>query len=307
MFGVLIVLTIAFASHHGQSKEIIVDTNGGNTTCCIKGGCVCSSLSSALQHVVDNTIINIISEAITLDGNVVIGFGNNITIASHVVTITCSDSDALIACVSSCDDLTFSEITWVNCSLQLLNNNFLINCTLKETSLYMSGSIIIEKLSGLVRIGTTYLMEYVNLTTSESTFYSLFVSDSNCLAQWDITIVNSTFMANSQSSFTICANNLLNIYMVNINVRESFYGIQLELKAIGNISVSVISSVFFGNIGNALKCVIADTDSGNLLYTSVLISDTELINNEGFAGSTSRFGSLVDLYPSQIITLVFLL
>ena len=117
MLRVLITLMIAFTSQHGQSKVITVNTNEGNesTECCVKGICVCSSLSIALQKMESNTIVNITSEAITLNDNIEIGSGNlnNIAITSHVATITCSDSTIYCA---SCDDVTISGITCVNCN-----------------------------------------------------------------------------------------------------------------------------------------------------------------------------------------------
>ena len=292
MFRVLITVIIAFAftSHHGQSKVITVNTNGNNKSagCCVEGECICSSLSTALLQMSNDTIINITSETITIKHNIDIGNSSslsNITITSHIVAITCS-SGKTISCLS-CDDVTISGITWVGCSLGLINNSFVVNCTLENVSLHVSGSIRSKKLSGS--------LGHMNITISESTVYSLAVSDSSCLTQWNITIINSTLKANSPISFTICANVSLRIYMISIHVRESLSVIQLQLTAIGDVSVSVLSSVFTSNVGNTLKCDITNTDSGKLHSASVLISDTEFINNEGLTSSDSGPGSVVKI------------
>ena len=292
MFGVLITMIIAFAftNHHGQSKVITVNNNGGNkrTKCCVKGECICSSLSSALRQMSNDTIINITSEAITIRHNIDMGNSsslNNITITSHTATVTCNNSKA-ISCLS-CDNVTISGITWVGCSLKLINNSFVVNCTLKNVSLYVSGSSRNKQLSGPLR--------YMNITISESTVYSLTVSDLSCSTQWNIAIINSTLTAINPISFTICADVLLRIYMMNINVRESRSVIQWRLTAIGDVSVSVLSSVFIGNIGNTLTCVITNTDFGKLHSSSVLISDTEFINNRDMASAGSGPGSVVKI------------
>ena len=120
MLSLLIILMIALTSQNVHSKVITVNTNGGNesTTCCTNGECPCSSLSTALQNMTNNTIINITSEKIKLEGDVVIGSGNltNITITSQMAMITCSSDKDTISC-PSCDDVTVSGISWRNCSL----------------------------------------------------------------------------------------------------------------------------------------------------------------------------------------------
>ena len=172
MFRVLISVIIAFAftSHHGQSKVITVNTNGNNKSaeCCVEGECICSSLSTALLQMSNDTIINITSETVTIKHNIDIGNSSslsNITITSHIVAIMCS-SGKTISCLS-CDDVTISGITWVGCSLGLINNSFVVNCTLENVSLHVSGSIRSKKLSGS--------LGHMNITISESTVYSLTV------------------------------------------------------------------------------------------------------------------------------------
>ena len=277
MFSALIILMIALTIQNVQSKVIIVNTNGGNesTTCCANGECPCSSLSTALQNVTNNTIINITSEEIKLEGDIEIGSGNltNITITSQMAMIICSSNKDTISC-PSCDDITVNGITWCNCSLTL-GNSSVVNCTLQDITIIVSGSIRFEQSLGSLQINNTYYSGYVNLTIAGSTFYSLTASDSSYSAQWNITISNSTFMAESVASavnFDIGADVWYSIYMVNITVVHFFNGIQFYLSANKqNISMSLLSSVCIGNIGNALRYNIYSKNS----YVSIFISDTE--------------------------------
>ena len=277
MLSLLIILMIALASQNVHSKVIIVNTSGGNesTKCCTNGECPCSSLSIALQNMTNNTIINITSEEIKLEGDVEIGSGNltNITITSQMAMIICSSDKDTISC-PSCDDVTISGITWRNCSLAL-GNTSVVSCTFQDLTIIVSGSIRLEQSLGSLQISNTYYSGYVNLTISGSTFYSLTASDSSYSAQWNITISNSNFMAENVASavnFDIDADVWYSIYMVNITVVHFFNGIWFHLSANKqNISMSLLSSVFTGNIGNALRYYIHSKNSNVL----VLISDTE--------------------------------
>ena len=62
----LIILKLTSQCVH--SKVIIVNSNNSNdsTECCVNGTCTCSSLSTALLNIDNNTIINITSESVAL-------------------------------------------------------------------------------------------------------------------------------------------------------------------------------------------------------------------------------------------------
>lgn len=297
MLGVFIIVIIALNSQHVQSKVITVNTSKGNdsTKCCVDGGeeCPCSSLPKALQNMDNNTIINITSEAITLDDNITIGSGNlnNITITSHVATITCSSNDDVISC-DSCDDVIVSGISWYNCSLEL-GNSSVIKCSLEDVKQLVSGSIRIEQsVSSYSEIYNVHHIGYVNLTILNSTFYTLNVSDSSCSAEWNITILNSTFMAESvaYAEVDICADVWHGIHMVDMVVSNFLDGFQLRQTANKqtNINVSVLSSVFIGNLGNALRYDVYSLRSN----VSVLISDTEFT---GVVAPGDRYESILSL------------
>ena len=307
MFSVLITLMITFTSQHVQSKVITVNTNEGSesTKCCIQGDCLCSSLSFALNKMEgSNTIVNITSEAIALNDNIEIGSDNlnNITITSQMTTITCSNTT--IYC-GSCDNVMISGITWIYCNLAL-SNSTVVNCTLMHSNFLVLGSISIERsvssLSSPLWINNTNHTGYVNLTISGSTFYSLMVSDSSCLAQWNITIINTILASGTnftvpfnRTIFNVCADVLYGVHMANSTVGISWYfSIMFNLKVTkGDVNVSVLSSVFYNN-DNALQCIITSHSEDS--SASILITDTEFINNGNFGGgSLYYYWSLVKL------------
>ena len=296
MFSVLIILMITLTSQNVQSKVIIVNTSEGteNAKCCVEGKCPCSSLSAALQNVDNNTIINITSEEVTIKDNITIVSANlkNITITSQVFTnITCYSitSSNCFSCLEiycdSCDDVIVSGITWRTCILDL-GIRYMADCTIMDTVIIaVSRSMRFEHLlsesGSALQINNVHNISHVNLTILESTMYSINVSDHECLAQWNITITNSTIFENGfPIGFSICADVFYGMHMVNVNVSGVRHGIELELSAMkGDVSVSLLSSVFIHN-GNALYCTLtAHSDDSNV---SVLIRDTEFINNYGF-------------------------
>ena len=305
ILSVLITLIITLTRQHVQGKVVTVNSNEGRESnrCCIEGSCVCSSLTLALQNMDSNTIVNITSEAFSLKDDIMIGSDNvnNITITSHMTNITCSDTT--ISCML-CDDVMVNGITWANCSLAL-SNSTVVNCTLMHSNFLVSGSISIERSVSLstssLWINNTNYAGYVNLIISRSTFYWLGLSDSSCLAQWNVTITNTTLTSDLYSidyanRFSVCADFLYGMHMVNITVGSASYfpGIALNLKVTsGNVTVSVLSSVFLNN-DNALNCTV--TTHSKESFASILIGDSEFINNGKFSAADHEIsGSLVDL------------
>ena len=312
ILSVLITLMITFTSQHVQGKVITVNSNGGreSTKCCVEGKCVCSSLTLALQNMDDNTIVNITSETFTLKGDIVIGSGNinNITIASHMTNITCNDTTLYCA---SCDDVTISRITWSNCNFAL-SNSTVVNCTLGGVDFMVAGNIRIKRsmsiFGGVSICSAKNYSGFVNLTISESTFHLFSVDDSYCLAQWNITVVNSTLIGDHLGilGFTVCADVLYGMHMVNIDVYSSLFGMYLELSAAkGNVSISLLSSNFINNAGTAMKCTLTTYSKDS--YPSVLISDTEFVNNHGYGGPVADFSPVVDLSSNANATTIITL
>ena len=115
------VVWLCLATHVAYGTVITVSDSGDNTTdCCENGMCPCSSLSSALSHMQDDMVIDIVSN-ITLHDIVHIGTGklNNITIAGADVAVMCNNSGALYC--ESCRDVIITGITWYECGTSYSN------------------------------------------------------------------------------------------------------------------------------------------------------------------------------------------
>ena len=147
MMNVLIYLII-LTSQCVHSKVIIVNSNNGNdnTECCVNGTCTCSSLSTALLNIDNNTIINITSESVALNNTTTMGSGKltNITITGSNVTIMCNNSGSVYC--ESCDDVMIEGITWDRCgdpnvaniagvTFNGTSNISIVNCTFQHSQI----------------------------------------------------------------------------------------------------------------------------------------------------------------------------
>ena len=112
----IVTVWLCLITHVACDVLITVNNNGSdNDKCCVYGTCPCSSLSSALRHVSDNTVINITSESVTLHDIVAMGSGNlnNITITGNGATIICNNIGGVYC--ELCSDITIMGITWYQC------------------------------------------------------------------------------------------------------------------------------------------------------------------------------------------------
>ena len=113
----VLICLITLTSQLVHSKVITINITSGNSShdCCTEEGCMCASLSIALQYIDSNTIINITSSSVMLEESVKLGSGNltNITITGSNVTIMCNNSGSVYC--ESCDDVMIEGITWDRC------------------------------------------------------------------------------------------------------------------------------------------------------------------------------------------------
>ena len=191
----LIILTSQCVCVH--SKVIIVNSNNGNdnTECCVNGECACSSLSTALLNIDNNTIINITSQSVALNNTTTMGSGKltNITITGSNVTIMCNNSGSVYC--ESCDDVMIEGITWDRCgdpkgtniagmTFNGTSNVSLVNCTFQH---FQSPAITLLQVSDRILV-------------QSSNFSSSIVYD---FAVLNITRVSSVFSNNSNITLTI--------------------------------------------------------------------------------------------------------
>ena len=160
----IVIVWLCLITHVACDVLITVNNNGSdNDKCCVNGTCPCSSLSSALHNVSDNTVINITSESVTLHDIVEMGSGDlsNITITGNGATIMCNNTGGVYC--ESCSNITIMGITWYQCGhndpmrpvmqipgLSFVISNMIIdNCTFQRSSvcpvfmLFASGNILI--------------------------------------------------------------------------------------------------------------------------------------------------------------------
>ena len=121
---VVLIFLITLTSQLVHSKVITVNITSGNSSheCCYtEQGCMCASLSVALQYIDSNTTINITSSSVMLEESVKLGSnrtsgsGNltDITITGSNVTIMCNNSGSVYC--ESCDNVMIERITWDRC------------------------------------------------------------------------------------------------------------------------------------------------------------------------------------------------
>ena len=165
-----IICLITLTSQHVYSNVITINTTSGsnNATCCVDGECVCTSLSTALLYMTSNTVINITSKSVTLEGHIEIGSGhlNNIKIIGNGVTIMCNNNGSVYC--EHCNNVIIDGITWDKCgnlngrnnagvTFDVASNVSLSNCTFQH--------FLINAVS-LLRVSGNILLEYCNFTSS---------------------------------------------------------------------------------------------------------------------------------------------
>ena len=136
---------------------LILKHYSDHDTCCVNGTCPCSSLSSALHNVSDNTVINITSESVTLHDIVGMGSGNlsNITITGNGATIMCNNTGGVYC--DSCSNITIMGITWYQCGgndstaltfINLSSQILIQDCTFQNCPVYIrnaKGNVLIKE------------------------------------------------------------------------------------------------------------------------------------------------------------------
>jgi len=245
---IALIYLIILTSQHVHGKVITINTTGGSDIkrCCVKGECPCSSLSTALQSMTSNTVINITSQLVTLHRNVTMGSGDliNITITGNDATIMCNNSGS-VQC-SGCNNVTVKGITWDKCGFgntmeivpgiqfNMISNILIINCTFqnsKALAVSLSGAhenVVIECCKFLsnknvevpdaykTNFGAMYLdglsADYnISVIIHGCSFngngFGFYLKESNARI-WNINISDTDFINNTQASIIYPSGNL---------------------------------------------------------------------------------------------------
>ena len=251
-----------------HSKVIIVNSNNGNdnTECCVNGTCTCSSLSTALLNIDNNTIINITSESIALNHTTTMGSGKltNITITGSNVTIICNNSGSVYC--ESCDDVVIDGITWDRCgdpngrniagvTFNGTSNISLVNCIFQHSQLptvsllQVSDNILIQSCnfssnipleidnSGILNISRVLSHEFqvatssITVTINEGYFYN---NTYNGLPPVNI-FIDDNSVANCKITCKNCtfASNLV-ILRVHVKILKAINVLLTEISVLDN-------------------------------------------------------------------------
>ena len=269
-----------------HSKVIIVNSNNGNdnTECCVNGECACSSLSTALLNIDNNTIINITSESIALNNNATMGSGKltNITITGSIVTIMCNNSGTVYC--ESCDDVMIKGITWDRCgdpkrndlpevTFNATSNISLVNCTFQHAQL---------PAVSLLQVSDNILVQNNNSLSSKVVLSGF--------AVLNITRVSSVFSNNSNITVTINES-----YFDNITC----YGAPSLNIYIDDSSVKNCN-IIFKKVRFIFNQVIFSLHVEVLEFINIQLMEISALNN------THNFGSGAIINSSSITGDVFL-
>ena len=233
----IVTVWLSLVTHVACDVVITVNNNGSdNGTCCVNGTCPCSSLSSALHNVSNNTVINITSESVTLHDIVGMGSGNlnKITITGNGATIMCNNTGG-VHC-ESCSNITIVGITWYQCGhndpfralafISSSSNIVIQDCTFQNCSVYIysaKGEVIIKE--------SSFIADLFSLSCTNST--GLYISyDANTV----IAVNNSKFDGNCKgvwiepSNYIVGSNHFL---FKNTNFSNNYYGLDLSTQSSG--------------------------------------------------------------------------
>ena len=276
----LIILTSQCTCVH--SKVIIINSNNGNDNieCCVNGECPCSSLSTALLNIDNNTIINITSELVALNNTATMGSGKltNITIIGSNVTIMCNNSGGVYC--ESCDNVMIDGITWDKCgdpnykpdvagvTFNGTSNISLLNCTFQYsqvpviTLLGISDSILIQGCNFLSNIPFQLVNNSCGILsiTRSSSSSSEFSHDSNItIAIVEGHFYNNGYLKNISDSPAITP--VLSLY------------IDIDDKSVLNCNITLKNTKFISNRNTAYII------TRIFKLTDILLTELLLINN----------------------------
>ena len=286
----IVTVWLCLITHVACDVVINVSNNGSDhDKCCVNRTCPCSSLSSALRDVSDNTVINITSESVTLHDIVGMGSGNlnNITITGNGATIMCNNTGGVYC--ESCSDITIMGITWYQCghndsALSFTNSSsdiLIQDCTFQNCPVYIwkgKGNIFIK--------GSNFMVDNFNFTGNYST--GLYIS-------YDIKITvainNSKFDANGChfNIFTGCycigavirSNNddfECNQFLIeNTNFSNYFIGLSLAITTI--LKKPVIELLNLNVYNNDYGIEVLMEGGANDYAGNVIILSSTFINN----------------------------
>ena len=321
----IVTVWLCLITHVACDVVITVNNNGSdNGTCCVNGTCPCSSLSSALHNMSDNTVINITSESVTLHDIVGMGSGNlnNIIITGNGATIMCNNTGGVYC--ESCSDITIMGITWYQCGhndpfraltfVSSSSNIFIQDCTFQNCSVYIwsaKGKVIVSKsnfiadlfhlpcnYSGLYISYDAYTVIAINNSKFDGTCNGVSIEPSN-----NITGFNRFLFKNTNFSNNYCGLDLSTqssgekeiIELFNVNAYNNKFGVSMHMNGASTYTsfsgTVIISSAAFVN--NYLSGLVVRS------FDTVNISSATFINNS--QASTTIIATTVSISSTTFV------
>ena len=178
-----------------QCRVIIVNNNGGYNSidCCRYGLCPCSNFSDVLEHLENNTIVNITSQLIALEYHVELGSKtlNNVLGAAKLDNIIILGNDSIVMCnykgsiaCFSCSNILFEGIIWDRCAYSKFTHGIafvnatnvtLSMCTFQHSNTSIASAFVWS--SGFITvIMCQFLFNHVGNVSDFPDYAALFIS-----------------------------------------------------------------------------------------------------------------------------------
>ena len=258
----ILICLIILTSQCVHSKVIIVNSDNGNdsTECCVNGTCTCSSLSTALLNIDNNTIINITSESVALNNTATMGSGKltNITITGNNVTIMCNNSGSVYC--ESCDDVMIEGITWDRC-----------------------GDPNGTNIAGVTFNGTS------NISLVNCTFQNCQITAVSLLQVLDgILIQGSNFLSNIPMKMDDLG--VLNISRVSAQ----------KLSNNSNITIIINNSYFYNNTNEGARSLYIYIDDTSVAYCNIIFKRTKFISNQVTFALFVTISKIINIHLTEL-------
>ena len=283
LFLLCLVELLNFQYIHGdhviEYNKVIDISDEGSTECCISGNCTCSSLETALQHVSNNTLINITSPKAALSIQINITNVSMIAIkGSNDTSIDCNNTGGIL--FSNCEGIDIIGITWYHCgnkklqgaiSLDHSHNVSVTNCKFQSSNVH---GIAVQPLPGKVVIKDTEF-SYNNRSSNSNGGSGLFIQqtqETNPPMSLELVIIRSMFKYNGIRGLSKGGG-------INIQTTDSSSLINIAIK----------DSVFVHNAGS----------DGGGIYVSANVNNNDLnvifqLQNATFINNSVDFGGYGD-------------
>ena len=303
----IVTVWLCLITHVACDVLITVNNNGSdNDKCCVNGTCSCSSLSSALHNVSDNTVINITSESITVHDIVGMGSGNlsHITITGNGATIMCNNTGGVYC--ELCSNITIMGITWYQCgrndstALAFISSSsdiLIQDCTFQNCSVYIQNakrniSVTESKFFSFTNSTGIYISYGAKIVVSisdskfngigsadnslESYYSGVRIEPSNDVFEFNRFLFKSTTFSNYNYGLDLSTSENATVQLFNVNVfNNNQYGIYMQINGMNDYSsgtIDVLSATFMNNGFGSLQIENVET---------VNISSATFMNNGG--------------------------